>query len=246
MRTQLGIVGLVLTLLAGCDPVQAGGEPSGPGPSTAPPAGRTTAAAPTGHPTAAPASSPAKTYQSDVQAALRTVAQYWQDEFAKHGRDFAAVRTFTPYRGAGGPRCGDEQVPAKNAAYCSGPDYIAYDDEWLREEWSSMGDAFVYYVIGHEYGHAIQQRLGLTAPLTIKSELQADCFAGAYLGGSIADGRLDLDEGDLRELFDAVGSVADQPGVRWFATGAHGSAKQRQIAFFGGYFGTVRSCTTGL
>ncbi|MEV0129739.1 neutral zinc metallopeptidase [Dactylosporangium sp. NPDC050688] len=247
MFKRLAIAGLVLTVLSGCDPDAGAVPPGGPGSTAATSPALTPPVDPAADQTAAPAGSrqPA-TFEADVQAALNTVVHYWQEEFAEHRRDFAAVRTITQYRGADGPRCGEERLPPNNAAYCAGPDYIAYDQQWLRGEWSSIGATFVYYVIGHEYGHAIQQRLGLTASFTIKAELQADCLAGAYLGGSIADGSLELEEGDLRQLFDGIGSVADRPGVHWFDTGAHGSATQRRIAFFGGYFGTTRACTTEL
>jgi predicted metalloprotease len=45
-----------------------------------------------------------------------------------------------------------------------------------------IGDAFLFYLLGHEYAHGIQARLGITHQFGIEHELQADCMAGAYLG----------------------------------------------------------------
>lgn len=243
----------LLVAPAGCDP--AAGSPTST-PTSTPASGSTAAApadtakpggSPTPHSPATPTSDAApETYQGDVDAALHTVVQYWQETFAAHQRTFQPVKRVVPYRGGNGPRCGQEQLSAKNAAYCTGADYIGYDDAWLAEQWRAIGDTFVYFVIGHEYGHAVQARLGLTAPFTIKSELQADCFAGAYLRGSVDAGRLALQDGDVDELFEGVAAVGDRDGVGWFDAGAHGSANQRRAAFFTGYLTSVKACTTGL
>lgn len=244
VRTGMAAVLVVVAVLStvGCDPDATGpaGQPSmAAAPSPVPPS----PPSPSGSTATATATA---TYDDDVQLAVQTIVQYWQDQFSAHQRTFTPVRSVIPYSGSDGPMCGKDRLSEQNAAYCDGPDFIGYDAAWLRTEWHDLGDTFVYYMLGHEYGHAVQHRLSLTAKYTIKAELQADCFAGAYLGTSISEHRLTLSEGDLRELFKGVGTVADQPGVRWFDTGAHGSALERRTAFFSGYFGSVRACTTGL
>lgn len=75
------------------------------------------------------------------------------------------------------------------------------------EKGYANGDTWPYLVIAHEWGHAIQDRLGDS--LTEKaSELQADCLAGAALFGAAADGELILETGDQKEL------AAGRPGPR--------------------------------
>ncbi|MBO4210179.1 neutral zinc metallopeptidase [Micromonospora echinofusca] len=186
------------------------------------------------------------TYEADIGTALRTVVAYWQERFAEEGRTFTPVRRVVAYSGTGGPQCGGKRVPARNAVYCGGADFIAYDSVWLRGYWRDIGDTFVYFLVGHEYGHAVQARLGLGSAYSIKNELQADCLAGAYLGGSVRDGRLSLEDGDVEELFRGLAAVADRPQTGWFDPGAHGSALQRRAAFFTGYLASAGACTTEL
>ena len=52
-------------------------------------------------------------------------------------------------------------------------------------------------------------------------------MAGAYLGGSVRDGTLKLDAGDLDEFRDGLLAVGDDPDQPWFAEGSHGTAEQR-------------------
>lgn len=51
-------------------------------------------------------------------------------------------------------------------------------------------------------------------------------------------GNLTIEDGDIDELLTSLASVGDQPGIPWFAEGAHGSGKQRTNAFAQGYDGT--------
>ena len=88
-----------------------------------------------------------------------------------------------------------------------------------------IGDAFIYYLLGHEYGHGIQVRLGIQYQYTIEQELQADCFAGAYIGDMIRAGALKLEPGDLEEFRDGLLAVGDDPSVPVHAGRArHGRA----------------------
>ena len=138
--------------------------------------------------------------------------------------------------------CGTEEIGSDNAAYCSKGDFIAYDVTWAEQAYDKIGDAFIYYLLGHEYAHGIQVRLGGQYQYTIEQELQADCMAGAMIGDSIKNGRLQLEDGDIQELKSGLIAVADQPGQPWFAEGAHGTAEQRTDAFFAGYNGSVDAC----
>ena len=118
-------------------------------------------------------------------------------------------------------------MPRNNAVYCSQGDFIAYDVAWSVAAFRQVGDAFVFYLLGHEYAHGIQVRLGINYSFTIQQELQADCMAGAYLGDSVVPAQLTLAEGDLDEFREGVAAVGDDPDQPWFAEGSHGTAEQR-------------------
>jgi predicted metalloprotease len=126
--------------------------------------------------------------------------------------------------------------------YCPPRDFIAYDINFAVTAFERIGDAFVYYLLGHEYAHGIQVRLGIEYRYTIDQELQADCLAGAYLGDSIKQGWLTLEPNDLDEFANGLLAVGDDPSVPWFAPGAHGTARQRTDAFFAGYERSLSAC----
>jgi predicted metalloprotease len=121
--------------------------------------------------------------------------------------------------------CGSEPLGLNNAAYCSDGDFIAYDVNWAFEQFQQIGDAFIFYMLGREYAHGIQLRLGIQKQFTIQQEQQADCMAGAYIGDSVRDQQ--LQDGDIDELRTGLESVGDAPGQPWFAEGSHGSARCR-------------------
>ncbi|WP_433217037.1 neutral zinc metallopeptidase [Dactylosporangium sp. CS-047395] len=157
--------------------------------------------------------------------------RYWGHKIV----GFRPIEKIIPYTVDGQVSCGTQPIPAQNAAYCPIGDFIAYDRNWSEQVYNDMGDAFVFYLLGHEYGHGIQQRLGIQYQFTIQQELQADCFAGAMIGDSIRTNDLTLDTGDVEELKAGLVSVGDPPDEPWFQEGAHGSPEQRQSSFFDGY-----------
>jgi predicted metalloprotease len=194
---------------------------------------------PSGSSAQAHAAPPAdSTFTNDVSIALRVVERYWSSRIV----GFRPVSRIVPYRLDGEVMCGTQSIPTQNAAYCPVGDFIAYDVNWSEKVYQDLGDAFVFYLLGHEYGHAIQQRLGINYQFTIYQELQADCFAGAYIGDSIKVGDFNLEDGDLDELRNGLLSVADPEDEPWFQEGAHGSAAQRTGAFFDGYEQSLDAC----
>ncbi|WP_433084751.1 neutral zinc metallopeptidase [Dactylosporangium sp. CA-052675] len=177
-------------------------------------------------------------FASDLNIAIRVAEHYWGAKIV----GFRPITKIIPYVVDGQISCGTQPIPAQNAAYCPIGDFIAYDRNWSEQVYNDMGDAFVFYLLGHEYGHGIQQRLGIQYQFTIYQELQADCFAGAMIGDSIRTGDLTLDTGDLDELKAGLISVGDPPDEPWFKEGAHGSPQQRESSFFGGYDHGLDSC----
>ncbi|GHJ44366.1 hypothetical protein Cs7R123_17080 [Catellatospora sp. TT07R-123] len=223
----------VLTL--GCGALPLPDPDSGPAP--------TRGTLPDGSPSAEPdGTMTVAEFERDAGAAVDTAVEYWSAVFADSKLEFRPVRRIVPYLREGEVACGGDPMPENNAAYCSDGDFIAYDADWAVGAFRQVGDAFLYYLIGHEYAHAIQDQLGVTHRFTIDHELQADCMAGAYLGDEVRSGRLRADDGDLDELRDGLVAVADDPDQPWFAPDAHGTAQQRTKAFFGGYEDSLKAC----
>jgi hypothetical protein len=126
-----------------------------------------------------------------------------------------------------------------NARYCGLDATIWYDETWLRELAHRFGAFAPAAVLAHEWGHHVQTFDG-SVPPGIRAELQADCFAGMYLGeteGIEPDGsfsmRVDEFETALSSFF-SLGD-ADYRHSHWFQPGVHGSSEQRILAFTTGY-----------
>ncbi|BCJ56435.1 hypothetical protein Asp14428_79100 [Actinoplanes sp. NBRC 14428] len=181
-------------------------------------------------------------FQSDVESARRIAEEYWEAQFRRSGLTFQPIAELIPYDEKGEVECGGQALGLRNAAYCSAGDFIAYDADWAFAAFRQIGDAFIFYLLGHEYAHAIQRRLGIQKQFTIQQELQADCMAGAYIGDQEKANRLRLDDGDLDELARGLQAVGDDPGQPWFAEGAHGTAQQRTSSFSKGYRRSLDPC----
>jgi len=181
-------------------------------------------------------------FAQDLTSAKRIAETYWQDRFRASGLRFEPVAELIPYQREGEVDCGGTPLGLNNAAYCSAGDFIAYDVNWAFGAFRQIGDAFIFYLLGHEYAHSIQLRLGIQKQFTIQQELQADCMAGAYIGDSVRDEQLQLQDGDIDELRQGLEAVGDAPGQPWFAEGSHGTARQRTQAFAKGFDGSLEAC----
>jgi uncharacterized protein len=107
----------------------------------------------------------------------------------------------------------------------------------------AVGDFAVAYIVAHEYGHQIQDELGLFEKYgqqvpTMAFELQADCYAGTWAKSASDENR--LDDGDVQEALDAALAVGD------FDAGNpshHGTPEQREQAWNHGFdAGDPSSC----
>ena len=181
-------------------------------------------------------------FRRDIDGATTVAEGFWKAQFAESGVEFRPVAEVIAYQRADEVTCGGQPLGLNNAAYCSAGDFIAYDVRWALGAFRQIGDAFIFYLLGHEYAHAVQVRLGIRKRFTIQQELQADCMAGALLGGSVRARALELDEGDLDEFRDGLLAVGDDPGQPWFADGSHGTAKQRTDAFAEGFEKSLSAC----
>lgn len=184
-------------------------------------------------------------FEQDIVGAVKVAERYWRGRFEESGERFQPIRRVTAYSREGEVTCGGTGLPRNNAAYCSAGDFIAYDVNWAVAAFRQIGDAFLFYLLGHEYAHGVQVRLGIRYDFTIQQELQADCMAGAYLGDLVRDRVIVVEDGDLDELGAGLRAVADDPGQPWFAEDAHGTAAERTDWFFAGYQRSLDACGLG-
>ena len=120
------------------------------------------------------------------------------------------------------------------------------------------------YIVAHEYGHHVQNLVGINEQVqqaqqsdpgranqySVAMELQADCFAGMWVGDVAARGKLDSAD-EIKEALDAAAGVGDDriqektQGRIDKEAWTHGSAEQRQTWFTRGYnSGDAKQCDT--
>ena len=176
-------------------------------------------------------------YSGILEQVLASLEAYWAQALpASLGATYSSPSRYVYYRPEEqpGPSCGGEQAPAKNAFYCSDGDFIAWDETGLIiPYYVGAGDFAAAFVLAHEFGHAMQQRLPRQEELGVLRELQADCFAGAWARSVQEEGS--LDDGDLDEATLAVFSARDLPGTEFTDAAAHGTGFERTRAFSDGY-----------
>jgi predicted metalloprotease len=179
---------------------------------------------------------PATNAKDTVSRALRDVERFWAATYP----DVADGARFQPVEGGyhpytendPPPSCGGEQgVYQPNAFYCPSGDFIGWDAQSLIPQLQNdYGPLLVGLVMAHEYGHAIQARLGRMREATVVLEQQADCFSGAWLADVLA-GRStafrDISPAQLDNTVAGVLVLRDQPGTPALAEGAHGNAFDR-------------------
>ena len=169
------------------------------------------------------------------------------------------------FRGATDTGCGTGQT-AMGPFYCPLDQKVYIDLEFYQElqtKFGASGDFAQAYVIAHELGHHVQHILGTDAKvrgamqrdrgsandLSVRMELQADCFAGVW--GHDTEQRRILQAGDIDEGLNAAASVGDDR-IQKRTTGrvntdafTHGSSAQRSSWFRKGLeTGDPRACDT--
>jgi uncharacterized protein len=145
--------------------------------------------------------------------------------------------------------------------YCPGDEKLYLDFGFFRElknEFKAPGDFAQAYVIGHEVGHHVQNLLGTmdkvnqagnSNALSVRLELQADCYAGVWANYAQRKGQLET--GDVEEALRAASAVGDD-AIQKRAQGyvvpesfTHGSSKERTQWFTRGFqSGDMRQCNT--
>jgi predicted metalloprotease len=209
--------------------------------------------------------SPEEERQVDfVDAVAGDVQQTWQSLL---GNRYAPAKTVL-FRDVTATACGTGES-ATGPFYCPGDRLVYLDLGFFRElsqRFGAPGEFAQAYVIAHEYGHHVQNLLGLNERArgsragpnsgSVALELQADCFAGiwgsqASRGGQFQRGRVELDPGDAEQALRAAASIGDDR-LQKMATGrvqperfTHGTSAQRVQWFRRGLeSGDPRRCDT--
>jgi len=188
---------------------------------------------------AAPGADDQETRSDDERQAVGTTDEFWSRWFADQGARYVPPTVVGGYVGRNGPSCAGEPSVPGNAYYCPAGNFLAWDENLMRAGYTQIGDAWVWLVIAHEWGHAIQAQL----PERFVSqavELQADCLAGAALQGAAQEGLVRIEPGDDEEIAQTLAAVADD--YPWTDESSHGNARQRTAAFQQGVSDGVEGC----
>ena len=201
-----------------------------------------------------------------VSVVLADTADVWKEQFRAAGQTYAEPNLVL-FSGAVQSACGFAEA-AMGPFYCPGDGKVYIDLSFYRELKRNMnapGDFAQAYVIAHEVGHHVQNLLGLSRQmeamrrqvskteynrLSVKMELQADCFAGLWAHHAHR-ARQVVEPGDIDEALNAASQIGDdrlQKQQRGYVTPdsfTHGTSAQRVSWFQRGYqTGRFDNCDT--
>jgi predicted metalloprotease len=201
-----------------------------------------------------------------VKVVLRDTEVVWGQLFKAGGATYDPPK-LDLYRGSLPTACGMGQA-AMGPFYCPSDQKIYLDlgfYDVLTNRLGAPGDFAEAYVIAHEVGHHVQDELGITRKvdamrsrmsqtqanaLSVRVELQADCFAGVW-GHWSQQSKGWLDPGDIESAMNAAQKIGDDALERSAGRAVvpdsftHGTSAQRQHWFMTGYqTGSVKACDT--
>ena len=200
---------------------------------------------------------PGRPYDRFLIDAIDDIETFWRDNYGDtYGGEYldlgGGVHPAYPNRTSDLPSgcqfVGDYEDVRDNAFYCDEGDFIVYDDESLFPTFAEeFGPATVAVILAHEWGHAIQssvRRDTLYSFANTTLELQADCFAGAWVGHVQQDGLNGYEFGrsDITGALLGLIQIGDAPGSTAYDPAAHGSAFDRVSAFQDGFTGGLAPC----
>ena len=212
----------------------------------------------------APTGVPANDQQAQfISVVLKSTEDVWGQIFSERGARYEQP-VLVLFSDATQSACGLGQS-AMGPFYCPRDRKVYLDLSFFRdlaERFGAPGDFARAYVVAHEVGHHVQTLTGLSDrvasaregatgsnALSVRQELQADCYAGVWANATRQEGILEA--GDVEEALTAASSVGDdriqqQSGQRVNVDAfTHGSAAQRAEWFGRGFqSGDLRSCNT--
>jgi len=204
-------------------------------------------------------------YEKFTSTVLGSTNETWRTIFSQSGQTYTEPKLVL-FRNSTSSGCGSASSDV-GPHYCPADSTIYLDetffDELTKRFGAQGGDVTEAYVIAHEVGHHVQNELGTmdevegtlrsSSPeangISIKLELQADCFAGVWAHSVSSMGV--FGQGEINEAIDAAAAVGDdrvQKSIQgrispesW----THGSSEQRVEWFNRGYTsGRASDCNT--
>lgn len=173
-------------------------------------------------------SSPLQSQQEDQLFKLSKVVlgdteEVWSTYFSKNNRQYVEPRMVI-YNGVTPTACGTGQS-AMGPFYCPNDQRVYLDLSFyndMKNKLGAAGESAFAYVIAHEVGHHVQNLFGTLTQvhrlqsrssrteanqLSVKLELQADCYAGVWASQAVKSGL--FERGDIEKAFNAAESVGD-------------------------------------
>jgi predicted metalloprotease len=199
-----------------------------------------------------------------IVAVVNSVQKFWDGVFQRSNRRYQYVDTvfFSGQVQTGCGVAGSEVGPF----YCPNDKLVYIDLGFFDELQSRFGVGAApftqAYVIAHEYGHHVQDQLGVLEAIrgdrqgpeskAVRSELQADCYAGVWAAHAVETGLIEeLTQADVNQGLDAASAIGDDriqartQGQVNPETWTHGSGEQRRRWFSRGYEqGKPAACDT--
>jgi len=201
-----------------------------------------------------------------VSVVLADTEDTWSEIFRRGGAQYQQPRLVL-FSGAVQSACGYAQA-AVGPFYCTGDQKVYLDLDFfqtLEKRLGAKGDFAQAYVIAHEIGHHVQNQLGISTKvaqaaqrggevqanrLSVRQELQADCFAGIWANHANRTRHV-LEAGDIEEGLNAASAIGDdrlQMQARGYVAPesfTHGSSEQRVGWFKRGLeSGELSACDT--
>lgn len=173
-------------------------------------------------------SSPLQSQQEDQLFKLSKVVlgdteEVWSTYFSQNNRQYVEPRMVI-YNGVTPTACGTGQS-AMGPFYCPNDQRVYLDLSFyndMKNKLGAAGESAFAYVIAHEVGHHVQNLFGTLTQvhrlqsrssrteanqLSVKLELQADCYAGVWASQAVKSGL--FESGDIEKAFNAAESVGD-------------------------------------
>jgi uncharacterized protein len=189
-----------------------------------------------------------------IVAVVNSVQQFWNGVFERSGRQYPYADTvfFTDQIQT---QCGFASAQV-GPFYCPRDQLIYIDLGFFDELQSRLGAGAApfaqAYVLAHEYGHHVQNQLGVLEQIgndrqgpesrAVRAELQADCYAGVWAANAVETGLVEeLTQADINDGLDAAAAIGDDriqeqtQGQVSPETWTHGSSEQRRRWFSRGY-----------